>query len=134
MEKAALTAAQLAEIRAQLLQLRASVTAAVDRRLHGADDDRRAEAGLPRRADETDDDAAAETARMSDLHELSRRANELDRIDAALARVDEGSYGVCVDCDEPINPQRLRAYPAAMRCAGCQEDSEKRRGPMAPRN
>ncbi|MGE5337015.1 MAG: TraR/DksA family transcriptional regulator [Gemmatimonadota bacterium] len=117
---------QLDEFRRHLLQLRAAITAAVDARLHGPEEDRRHEAGLPQRAAETDDDGAAETARLADLAHLSRNADELDRIDAALARIADGTYGICVDCDEPIAVQRLRAYPAALRCAACQERFERR--------
>ena len=120
------TPEQLTEFRGLLMQMRAKITAAVDARLHGQDDDRRSEAGLTRHAAETDDDAAAETARLSDLTYLNRHAEELDRIDAALARVADGSYGNCIDCEEPIALPRLRAYPAALRCAACQERTERR--------
>ncbi len=119
---------QLEEFRQQLLRLRAAITAAVDARLHGQDEDRRNEAGLPQRAAETDDDGAAETARLADLAHLSRNADELSRIDAALARIADGSYGVCIDCGETIGTQRLRAYPAALRCAACQGLFERRPG------
>lgn len=118
---------QRARFREELLRLRASVTAAVDARLHGQDEERRNEAGLPRRADETDDEAAAETQRTADLVHLNRSAAELDRIDAALKRLNDGSYGICIDCEEPIDLKRLHAYPAALRCAACQEAFEKRR-------
>ena len=124
----ALSAEQLARFRDQLQRLRSGVTAALDARLHGQEGERRDEAALPRRADETDDDAAAETQRSADLVHLSRSAEELDRIDAALARIADGSYGMCLDCEDPIDAQRLDAYPAALRCADCQEAFEKRRG------
>ena len=122
------TREQLDEFRRQLLHLRAAITAAVDARLHGQEEDRRLEAALPQRAAETDDEGAAETARLADLAHLSRNADELKRIDAALARVADGSYGICIDCDEPIGAQRLHAYPAALRCAACQERHERRPG------
>jgi DnaK suppressor protein len=131
MTETAITREQLEEFRQQLLQLRARSTAAVDARLHGQDEDRRDEAGLPPRAAETDDDAAAETQRSADLVHLSRNAAELDRIDAALKRVDDGSYGICIDCEEPIALPRLHAYPAALRCAACQEFFERRPGVRA---
>jgi len=126
--ESAFTRPQLDELRQQLVQLRARITAAVDARLHGPDDDRRSEAGLPQRAAETDDDGAAETARLADLAHLSRSADDLDRIDAALARIADGTYGICIDCEDPIGLQRLRAYPSALRCAACQERFERRPG------
>ena len=49
----------------------------------------------------------------------ARRATEIRRIDAALARVDEGDYGYCVECGEEIAPKRLEIDPAAPRCSGC---------------
>lgn len=122
----AVTQEELNEFRQRLHQLRAAITAALDARLHGQDDERRNEAGLPQRAAETDDDGAAETARLADLTHLSRGADELARIDAALQRIVDGTYGICIDCDEPIGTLRLRAYPAALRCAACQERYERR--------
>jgi DnaK suppressor protein len=48
-----------------------------------------------------------------------RRAMELRRIEAALARLDEGEYGYCVECGEQISEKRLEIDPAAPRCADC---------------
>lgn len=44
---------------------------------------------------------------------------QLKRIDAALRRLDEGSYGDCLQCEEPIDPRRLRADPATPLCLAC---------------
>jgi DnaK suppressor protein len=49
----------------------------------------------------------------------ARRVQEIRRIDAALARVDDGDYGWCVECGETIEAKRLKVDPAAPRCAGC---------------
>lgn len=54
-------------------------------------------------------------ARASD----ARRVQEMRRIDAALARIDEDDYGWCVECGEAIEPARLEIDPAVPRCAGC---------------
>src|ERR1035438_4792386 len=43
----------------------------------------------------------------------------------ALRRIDAGEYGVCVECDEPINPRRLNAIPWAKRCIRCQERADR---------
>jgi DnaK suppressor protein len=40
-------------------------------------------------------------------------------LDAALARIEEGSYGTCADCGERIGEERLRALPGAVRCFDC---------------
>lgn len=46
---------------------------------------------------------------------------------AALARLTNGSYGRCVDCEEDIDVKRLEAYPTAKRCIRCQTLYETRR-------
>ncbi len=43
----------------------------------------------------------------------------IDEIDAALARMEAGSYGICDDCRRPIAEARLDAMPEAIRCVGC---------------
>ena len=47
-------------------------------------------------------------------------------IDAAMIRITNDSYGTCCDCNEPIEVQRLQAYPTATRCHECQERYEQR--------
>jgi len=49
----------------------------------------------------------------------ARRASELRRIDAALARLEDGEYGWCVECGEAIDARRLEIDPAAPRCREC---------------
>ena len=46
---------------------------------------------------------------------------------AALARVDDGSYGRCVDCTGPVPEPRLEARPATARCVPCQAKRDRRR-------
>ncbi len=48
-----------------------------------------------------------------------RRANEVRRIEAALARIDDGAYGACVTCGEDIAAKRLDLDPAAAACIDC---------------
>jgi DnaK suppressor protein len=56
---------------------------------------------------------------------MDRLAQDLKLIDRALADLDAGRYGVCVECDEPIAPKRLKALPFATRCVTCQAQSER---------
>jgi DnaK suppressor protein len=58
---------------------------------------------------------------------LSRNASLVRDLRAALNRVAEGAYGVCVDCEEPIAPKRLAAVPWTPRCLSCQSDFEATR-------
>jgi RNA polymerase-binding transcription factor len=57
---------------------------------------------------------------------------ELARVDAAIARVDSGEYGLCSDCDEEIDPRRLAALPYALLCAECAQGQELARTPSRP--
>lgn len=58
-----------------------------------------------------------EAQRLAWLEEAQRL--EIERIDEALERVAAGVYGLCLDCEEPIDPRRLHALPHAALCAGC---------------
>lgn len=49
----------------------------------------------------------------------------LKDIQEALERIEDGSYGVCQECEEPINAKRLDAIPWARLCVPCQEKQEK---------
>lgn len=52
---------------------------------------------------------------------LERRTNRLHEIRAALARIEDGSYGLCLICEESIALKRLKAIPWAAHCVSCQE-------------
>jgi len=52
-----------------------------------------------------------------------RREAMLRNITAALKRIEDGSYGFCRACDEPINPKRLEFDPAALLCIDCASKS-----------
>ncbi len=47
--------------------------------------------------------------------------DEIGQVRAALKRIDEGGYGVCVRCGEPIHPERLKALPFVATCIQCAE-------------
>ena len=49
----------------------------------------------------------------------------LNRIDEALRKIEEGSYGICESCEKPISFKRLKAVPSAKLCIKCKEDEEK---------
>ena len=51
----------------------------------------------------------------------------LEAIEAALARMDEGTYGNCADCGADISASRLDALPFALRCVGCEQKWEQER-------
>lgn len=47
--------------------------------------------------------------------------NEIKLIDQAMERIEEGGYGICIDCSGEISEARLEYYPYAVRCIVCQE-------------
>jgi len=47
------------------------------------------------------------------------------QIDFALARIEDGSFGICVNCDEEIGLHRLSALPFVNLCRACQEEKER---------
>jgi DnaK suppressor protein len=51
----------------------------------------------------------------------SEAATALDAVNAALARMDAGTYGHCASCGDPIPMERLVAIPEAVRCIDCQQ-------------
>ena len=55
---------------------------------------------------------------------IQMKSETLRRIDAALRRVDLGTYGNCVECQTPISKERLHALPFAARCTSCEETRE----------
>ena len=58
---------------------------------------------------------------------LDSARSQRDGVLAALARIDDNSYGQCVDCGQEIPEGRLDARPDAARCVGCQAKYAKRR-------
>ena len=48
---------------------------------------------------------------------------EVRQIRGALTRIQNGSYGVCSTCGQPISPERLTAVPTTLTCAGCARKS-----------
>lgn len=50
---------------------------------------------------------------------LARTLEQITEIDAAISRLDEGTYGVCVRCGQPVGDERLAARPAAATCVRC---------------
>lgn len=68
-------------------------------------------------------DSSEQAAQLGNVAVVSaleaEAATELAAIDGALARMDAGTYGVCVRCGEPIAAARLAARPASAECVGC---------------
>ena len=52
---------------------------------------------------------------------LEHQSKSLMQIDRALERIEDGEFGICLECEEPISPKRLAAVPWAAYCLHCQE-------------
>jgi DnaK suppressor protein len=55
---------------------------------------------------------------------IQMKSETLHKIEEALARLDEGTYGYCFECGDEISERRLRALPFAVRCKDCEEARE----------
>ncbi len=55
---------------------------------------------------------------------IQMKAETLNKIDEALARLEKGTFGFCTECGEEISERRLRALPFALRCKDCEEAKE----------
>src|SRR5580700_6607092 len=63
---------------------------------------------------------------------LERNSTQSREVRAALGRFDDGTYGICLECGESINPKRLVALPWASFCVVCQGAAEREQ--KVPRN
>lgn len=57
---------------------------------------------------------------------MASEAATLEKIDAAIKRIDDGTYGICMDCEKPIPKKRLEFLPFAQRCMECEANRERR--------
>ena len=71
------------------------------------------------------DESVADALMDLQLAELDRHLQELKDIERAQHKLQNGAYGRCEDCQEPIAFPRLRAWPAARRCLPCQDRYER---------
>lgn len=49
---------------------------------------------------------------------------ELRKTEAAISRIEDGSYGICYNCGDPIDQGRLRRWPVVLDCQNCQDNRE----------
>jgi RNA polymerase-binding protein DksA len=76
-------------------------------------------------APDTGDESVATLFADLEQADITRDLSELRGLEAARERFKDGSYGVCMDCGGDIGFERLKAFPAAVRCVQCQERHEK---------
>ena len=118
------TESELAKVRETLAAEAAELRADIDR----------AESDIADRlgdavGDAGDDQADVGAKAYEREYELALAHNTrelLIQAERALARIDEGTYGTCESCGEPIGKARLLAFPRATLCVGCKQREERR--------
>jgi RNA polymerase-binding transcription factor DksA len=81
-------------------------------------------ADIAGRVNDLEDQSLADLLVDVNLAEITRDIQEIRAIERALKRLALGTYGTCVSCGQPIERERLEAYPTANRCAACQRAYE----------
>ena len=69
--------------------------------------------------------ASSEYIQSFEFRLRGREKSLLSKLDLALKKIEEGSFGVCEICDEPIGKKRLEARPETTLCIKCKEDQER---------
>ena len=72
------------------------------------------------------DRATQESDRNFELRIRDRERKLINKIKEALARIDDGSFGICEICDEEISEARLKARPVTTLCIDCKMEQEKK--------
>jgi DnaK suppressor protein len=118
------TEAELAKLRGKLAAETAELRADIER----------AETDIASRlgdavGDAGDDQADAGAKTYEREHELALTHNARELLaqnERALAKIDDGSYGTCESCGEPVGKARLQAFPRATLCVKCKQREERR--------
>ncbi len=100
----------------QILQVRFAELAKVVRNREGIAIEK-----SPDALDEVQNAAERELA----IRNLDRESNLLRNVRSALRRIDDGTYGICLHCEEEISPKRLAAVPWTPYCIQCQEMADR---------
>jgi DnaK suppressor protein len=117
-----LSEAGINEMNALLKRRLHELREAIKQELRQSDNERYVEiaGGVPDSGDQSTADLLADL----NLAVIDHHIKQFREIEAALARVQEGTYGVCTDCGEDIELKRLWVYPTADRCRECQAHYE----------
>jgi len=76
-------------------------------------------------APDTGDESVATLIADLEQADITRDLDEFRGLEAARERIRAGDYGICIDCGSDVGFERLKAFPAALRCVQCQERHEK---------
>jgi DnaK suppressor protein len=79
---------------------------------------------IEKSADQMDEIQYASERYMA-MRNVDRDSNLLRDVKAALRRIQDDSFGICIECESAINPKRLAAVPWASRCIQCQDAADR---------
>jgi RNA polymerase-binding transcription factor DksA len=79
-------------------------------------------------APDSGDESVATLIADLEQADVSRDLDEFRAIEAARERLKDGGYGICIECGSDVGFERLKAFPAALRCVQCQARHEKTYG------
>jgi DnaK suppressor protein len=118
-----ITPEQINDLQRLLNQRYELLSKQVDAELH-SDSTKQVSITTPSDADWT----TADQQSGDQIARVERDAHELASVEAALASIRKGTYGVCISCGNYIDYRRLLAHPTAIRCLSCQEKLEAKGG------
>jgi len=117
------TTKQLGQLRAKMEERNALLRDEVRQELLATDEEHYID--LAGQVHDLEEESVADLLIDLDLAVIDMHINEIRDIEAALARINVGSYGICIDCSDELELDRLRAFPTARRCLMCQEQFER---------
>jgi len=120
----ALDPTQLSELKAKLETRYQSLLEEVRAELEHTENQQYVEL-LGRTPADIGDESVADALADLELKIIDRHIQEIRDIEAAKARINDGSFGICVVCRQDIGFERLLAYPTAKRCFPCQQQRER---------
>lgn len=117
------TTKQLGEFRAKLEERNTLLRDEVRQELLATDEEHYID--LAGQVHDLEEESVADLLIDLDLAVIDMHINEIRDIEAALARMNTGTFGICIDCADELELARLRAFPTARRCLMCQEKYER---------
>jgi DnaK suppressor protein len=118
--RALITKSRDEELKTMLEELRRELMLEVHAKIRDA----RTENGHPGNGFDEGEAADVDIQEEIEFTLIQMKTETLNKINTALRRIDEGTYGVCFECGDEIAGPRLRALPFALRCKDCEDTRE----------
>jgi len=117
------TTRQVGELRTKLEERHQQLRAEIRQELLDSDEEHYID--LAGQVHDLEEESVADLLIDLGLAIIDLHINEIRDIEAALRRMNVGAYGICIDCDDEVEIERLRAFPTAKRCLPCQANYER---------